>query len=1287
MKKVKLALIIVFSITILILLFVFLPKLLNKPPNVPTNPTPGNNEKGVSIFPVLSWSASDPDGDKLLYDLYFGKDEELELLVSNLATNSYTTKKLEYGTTYNWRVVVKDERGNITEGPIWKFITNYLPNIPSNPSPEDGAIDVSTKPVLSWDASDPDGDKLLYDLYFGKNPHFEIPVISNYEKNQFETENLDFKTTYYWKIVAKDEKGGVRESPIWKFTTIKQNDPPYIPNNPSPVDGVTGQPINLELTWKSGDPDNDEVSYAIYFGEVGNLKKIVDDLKEAKYMLKNLKFGTMYNWKVVAKDGKGGISESPVWQFTTNYLPEVIDKPEPEDGASGVSTSPILRWEARDKDGDKLTYDVYLGKEKDLKLIASDLSTETYKVEGFENGEVYSWKVVVKDERGGVVEGPVWKFTTNYLPEVVDKPEPEDGASGVSTSPILRWEARDKDGDKLIYDVYFGEGEDLKLIASDLSTDTYKLEDLKFETTYYWKVVARDKNNIGVEGPIWQFTTNYLPEVIDKPEPEDGASGVSTSPILRWEARDKDGDKLTYDVYLGKGEDLKLIASDLSTETYKVEGLENGEVYSWKVVVKDERGGVVEGPVWKFTTNYLPEISNTPFPMNESTNVSLSTSLGWNSKDLDGDRIIYDIYFGKVNPPSLYKNNYEYSKIELEKLEINTTYYWQIVAKDERGGDAKGPIWSFTTTRAPEKPSNPLPVNNATGVEVRVSLNWHASDPDGDILLYDVYFGTNNNLLLKAKDYESNKFEVPEKLKEGTTYYWKVVAKDDKGGVTEGRVWSFTTNYRPNRPFNPTPKDGETNVSVNPVLTWQANDPDGDRLLYDVYFGTDNNIELILENYDKTSFNPGQLKENTTYYWKVVAKDEKGGRRESFFWSFTTKVVSSLPSKPSDPHPSDKEDNVSIHPILKWNASDPDGDTLIYDVYFGSEKEPPLVLENSKINYFDPGELLPNTTYYWKVVAKDGKGGISESPVWQFTTNYLPEVIDKPEPGDGASGVSTSPILRWEARDKDGDKLAYDVYLGKGKGLKLIASDLSTETYKVEGLENGEVYSWKVVVKDERGGVVEGPVWKFRTKDTLVQWQKIYGGSNNDIGYSIQKTSDNGYVIAGYTNSKDGDVKENKGEYDAWIVKLDNLGNIKWQRTFGGSGFDLAYSVESTQDNGYVIAGYTNSKDGDVKENKGEYDAWIVKLDNSGNIKWQRIFGGSNIDLAKSIKQTKDGGYIVVGWTTSIDKDIEQSHGLSDFWIIKLDENGEIVWQKVLGGSGQDMAESVALVEDGYIIV
>jgi hypothetical protein len=1097
-KKVKLALIIVISVAIIIFLVLFLPELLNKPPNSPINPTPGDNEKGVSIFPVLSWSSSDPDEDTLLYDLYFGKDRELGLLVSNLAKSNYATKKLEFGTKYNWKIVVKDERGKIKEGPIWTFTTNYLPNVPNYLYPQDGATNVSTKPILIWEASDPDGDELKYDIYFGKNPNFKIPIISNYEKTQFETDNLDFKTTYYWKIVAKDNKGGAREGNIWKFTTIKQNDPPYIPKNSSPSDGVTGQPINIELSWESGDPDNDEVSYSVYFGEVGNLKKIVDDLNESKYTLQNLKYETMYNWKVVAKDGKGGITESPVWQFTTNYLPEI-------------------------------------------------------------------------------------------------------------------------------------------------------------------------------EGNA---------------EPGDGESGVLTNPVLKWEATDKDGDKLTYDVYIGKGKDIKLVASNLSTETYRVEGLENGVEYSWKIVVKDERGGVVEGPVWKFTTNYLPEILNTPFPQNQSTNVSLSTSLSWDSKDLDGDKVIYDIYFGKVNPPTLYKNNYELSRIELEKLDVNTIYYWQVVAKDNRGGIVEGPVWNFTTTRAPKKPFNPLPENNATGVELKVSLNWQANDPDEDILLYDIYFGKNNNLQLIARDLNLNKFEIPEKLKEGTTYYWKIVVKDDKGGFTEGPVWKFTTNYQPNRPFNPNPKDGEENVSVNPILSWQANDPDGDRLLYDLYFGTDNNIELVLENFDNTSFKPGQLKENTTYYWKVVAKNEKGGRRESFFWSFTTENKNSVPSVPSNPSPGDKEDKVSLQPILKWDSFDADGDTIIYDVYFGTEKNPPLILEGSSKNYFNPGKLLAGTSYYWKVVAKDGKGGITESPVWQFTTNYLPEIEGNAEPGDGESGVLTSPVLKWKATDKDGDKLTYDVYIGKGKDIKLVASNLSTETYKVEGLENGVEYSWKVVVKDERGGVVEGPVWKFTTKDSLLHWSYTYGGSNNDIGYSIQKTNDDAYIVAGYTNSDDVDVKENKGVYDVWLIKLDDSsGKIKWQKTFGGSGIDLAYSVEKTNDDGYIVVGYTNSKDGDVKENKGEYDAWIVKVDDLGDIKWQKTFGGSGIDLAKSIRKTKDGGYIVVGLTTSNDKDIEQNNGLSDLWIFKLDENGEIVWQKVLGGSGQDVAESVALVEDGYIIV
>ncbi|MDK2887071.1 MAG: hypothetical protein PWP54_1651, partial [Thermosipho sp. (in: thermotogales)] len=437
-KKSSIALLIIISLVILILLVLFVPKFINKAPNVPINPNPKNDETGISISPTLSWEATDPNGDELVYDIYLGKEGNLELLISNLATNNYTTRKLEFGTTYYWKVVAKDNRGAETEGPIWKFTTNYLPEVPSNPQPENGATNVSTRPILKWKAIDRDGDKLIYDVYFGTNPNFKIPIVSNFETAEFKPENLEFKTTYYWKIVVKDGKGGETEGPIWKFTTIKQNDPPLTPYEPFPFDGTTGQPININLSWKSGDPDKDELSYDLYFGIVGQLQKIASDLKESSYKIENLNYGTMYNWKVIAKDGKGGISESPVWQFTTNYLPEIDKEIEPEDGASGVLINPMLKWSATDRDGDKLTYDLYLGKGEELELVAKDLEENSYMVEGLENGETYSWKIVVKDERGGEVEGPVWKFTTNYLPEVPSNPSPEDGANGILKKVELR---------------------------------------------------------------------------------------------------------------------------------------------------------------------------------------------------------------------------------------------------------------------------------------------------------------------------------------------------------------------------------------------------------------------------------------------------------------------------------------------------------------------------------------------------------------------------------------------------------------------------------------------------------------------------------------------------------------------------------------------------------------------------------------------------------------------------------------------------------------------------------
>jgi hypothetical protein len=178
-------------------------------------------------------------------------------------------------------------------------------------------------------------------------------------------------------------------------------------------------------------------------------------------------------------------------------------------------------------------------------------------------------------------------------------------------------------------------------------------------------------------------------------------------------------------------------------------------------------------------------------------------------------------------------------------------------------------------------------------------------------------------------------------------------------------------------------------------------------------------------------------------------------------------------------------------------------------------------------------------------------------------------------------------------------------------------------------------------------------------------WQKSLGGANSEYAYSVIQTAEGGYAIAGLTSSTDGDVSgyHNKlgagatGQYsDMWVAKLSALGVIQWQKCLGGNLQDIAYSIIQSSDGGYMIAGSSNSTDGDItKPLGGEYaDGWIVKLSPSGMIQWQKSLGGTSSDIILSIAPTTDGGYLTSGYTSSNDLDAKGNHGNSDIWIVKL---------------------------------
>jgi hypothetical protein len=208
-----------------------------------------------------------------------------------------------------------------------------------------------------------------------------------------------------------------------------------------------------------------------------------------------------------------------------------------------------------------------------------------------------------------------------------------------------------------------------------------------------------------------------------------------------------------------------------------------------------------------------------------------------------------------------------------------------------------------------------------------------------------------------------------------------------------------------------------------------------------------------------------------------------------------------------------------------------------------------------------------------------------------------------------------------------------------------------------------------------------------------IQWQKTIGGNNTDMLKSTQTTLDGGYILGGYSISDiSGSKSENSlGGNDFWILKIDSIGNIQWQNTIGGSGDDYLYSIQQTTDGGFFICGYSFSNaSGDKSENcLGQRDYWVVKTDSFGNIEWENTIGGSLDDILYSSQQTTDGGYILGGFSDSnISGDkTENSLGGSDYWIVKIDANGNIQWQNTIGGSLSDILTSIRnTTDDGYIL-
>ncbi|WP_292598600.1 fibronectin type III domain-containing protein, partial [Mesotoga sp. UBA6090] len=362
---------------------------------------------------------------------------------------------------------------------------------------------------------------------------------------------------------------------------------------------------------------------------------------------------------------------------------------------------------------------------------------------------------------------------------------------------------------------------------------------------------------------------------------------------LSWDrSTDADGDAVQYQVYFGEGK-LTLVSTQSGTQ-YTPTGIDRGKEYTWKVVAIDSLGAKSESPVYTFKTkpNSSPTVPKLTFPTDKSQIGEEQVKLSWDrSTDADGDAVQYQVYFGEGKLTLLStQSGTQYTPTGIDR---GKEYTWKVVAIDSLGAKSESPVYTFKTilNRPPEKPNLTAPYNKTTVDYKTVTLIWNCNDPDKDTLEYELQYWKKGSIAKKSTT-TTTQYTI-RNLQPASTYEWKVIATDTYGAKTESNIQAFNTveNRSPSRPGIISPSNEEKNVDPKEVkLRWNCSDPDGDPLKYDVYFGTSRDkLNLIKSNITANEADPGTLKEETTYYWKVTANDGNDNTVESEIWEFKTK--------------------------------------------------------------------------------------------------------------------------------------------------------------------------------------------------------------------------------------------------------------------------------------------------------------------------------------------------------------------------------------------------------------
>ena len=624
-------------------------------------------------------------------------------------------------------------------------------------------------------------------------------------------------------------------------------------------------------------------------------------------------------------------------------------------------------------------------------------------------------------------------FVVNVAPNAFSLLAPSDDGTVATLRPTLSWQqATDPDpNDRITYTLRYTLDPTFTTFSSvtGLTTTSYMLPTLIDDTVYYWKVAAIDKwKDTTWSNQTWHFHVYYPepPLAFNLVYPPNNDSLNQTSVELKWRSTtDPDpGDSVVYDLYYDtrSGFPAPIIIPNLKDTIYTI-SVKDDSSYFWKVLAKDTNTSGRWSSIFKFKIG-IPDPPQ-PFSLLSPTDgdtVVLHPTLSWQkANDPDpGDVVKYIIQYSLDNTfASFQPETTTNLSLTLPGLINDTFYYWRVKAVDLFGLE----IWStqayfsfFAHNVTPGLFGLIAPDSGVTVSTLKPTFRWHKSaDPDPlDPISYTLYYSLNPDFTESTEVTRSDTSYTPSiSLLDDTVYFWKVRAKDSYGLFTWSNQlnWEFRVYYpEPPLAFSLlSPLNNSTLSDSTVSLYWRSTtDPDpGDAVVYDLYYDTKSGFTnpRIISNLSDTTCNI-TVRDDSTYYWKVKAKDTNTTGR----WSTEVFKFSIYVPQPPRPFnlvsPADQDTTSSLTPQLVWQqTTDPDpGDYVRYNLYYTHDPDSSFLNADSVVNLTDhsytfPSQLDFGTIYLWKVKAKDTNtnGTWSNQPLWSF---YVPACIQGDVSGD-----------------------------------------------------------------------------------------------------------------------------------------------------------------------------------------------------------------------------------------------------------------------------------------------